>query len=672
MSEDQLKIREVVEGGIKLIMTNKQFDNCESDLIQKYHFSQCLERDISLLVLKQYISQHIEEKQQQIPHYKDVKIFMGNCQSGGLKALRMMKFIDNSQIQSVTVQNSKTNFQQYFKDMLKLNNISEQKFKVKQTEIEEVLYESSIERDYRQMYQILDLDINETQDHLEYISTAFKSLNDKGLVSLNILNTPSMNQILSNDKCFYKYGTIKSPVSDDVESQIRMIYFAISQIAVRQNKVITPILSFKFKKQIKLHFSVENSKQLCQQEHKKHSLVFKCSECPNFQSEIFINDFQKNLEKDCSCDQCGGKLEIIGPIYNGEINQKEFCVKLLKSIENDQVGNMLQFQKVIQYMLEQIIEYSDFKDGDIMGQNINIITGFLGNPNLIPKKQVWDFLDYHNISYRNSYLQPQIIKGDQNLNQALFDLVRYWNKNYMKMNLLDKELNEYQLECLNKSVKYGPNEKNIQKNEYLSDNKLQNSIKITKMNKLGKNFLKITEVRTMRTLKNLEVPQKEVKGGNSEKLQHGIQIRNSIVPKTADNEANSIGFSTFPQKNQMSAYNDKRLPSIDDQFGRTARIYVQDNCHMHDTPVQHKGYKWTLELPRQNIWKQAATGWTYSDDSLSKRNINFPSLENAIQYCQLQGLGYEVSYPKGRYTTKKSYAQNLQWPGHDEDVNEDC
>lgn len=32
------------------------------------------------------------------------------------------------------------------------------------------------------------------------------------------------------------------------------------------------------------------------------------------------------------------------------------------------------------------------------------------------------------------------------------------------------------------------------------------------MNKLGKNFLKITEVRTMRTLKNLEVPKKEVKG----------------------------------------------------------------------------------------------------------------------------------------------------------------
>lgn len=65
-------------------------------------------------------------------------------------------------------------------------------------------------------------------------------------------------------------------------------------------------------------------------------------------------------------------------------------------------------------------------------------------------------------------------------------------------------------------------------------------------------------------------------------------------------------------------------------------------------------------------------GWTYSNDSLSKRNVYFPSLEEAISYCKMSGLGYEVEYPKYRYANKKSYAANFIWPGHDSVEDTDC
>jgi len=93
---------------------------------------------------------------------------------------------------------------------------------------------------------------------------------------------------------------------------------------------------------------------------------------------------------------------------------------------------------------------------------------------------------------------------------------------------------------------------------------------------------------------------------------------------------------------------------------------------MHDTPTQPGGYRWCVEQERMSVWKTNYTGWTYSNDSVSKRNIYFSSLENAIHYCNIMGLGYDVEYPKFKYTIRRSYADNFKWPGDPNKEDTDC
>ena len=50
-----------------------------------------------------------------------------------------------------------------------------------------------------------------------------------------------------------------------------------------------------------------------------------------------------------------------------------------------------------------------------------------------------------------------------------------------------------------------------------------------------------------------------------------------------------------------------------------------------------------------------------SGDPLSNMNSYFTTKEDAIDYCERQGLYYEVDEPQVRRNLKKIYAENFSW-----------
>ena len=42
---------------------------------------------------------------------------------------------------------------------------------------------------------------------------------------------------------------------------------------------------------------------------------------------------------------------------------------------------------------------------------------------------------------------------------------------------------------------------------------------------------------------------------------------------------------------------------------RTARIFVEQDNHMHNTPVQEKGCSWVVQFERQGVYKTPGMGW---------------------------------------------------------------
>jgi ETC complex I subunit conserved region. len=51
--------------------------------------------------------------------------------------------------------------------------------------------------------------------------------------------------------------------------------------------------------------------------------------------------------------------------------------------------------------------------------------------------------------------------------------------------------------------------------------------------------------------------------------------------------------------------------------------------------------------------------------------VKFKTLEDAINYCKIMGLGFELEYPKFRYHARKNYGDNFKWKGNPKPELED-
>ena len=43
--------------------------------------------------------------------------------------------------------------------------------------------------------------------------------------------------------------------------------------------------------------------------------------------------------------------------------------------------------------------------------------------------------------------------------------------------------------------------------------------------------------------------------------------------------------------------------------------------------------------------------------------MRFPSVNSAVDYCEMMGWGYDVSYPNFKYHTRKNYQDNFVYKG---------
>jgi hypothetical protein len=52
-------------------------------------------------------------------------------------------------------------------------------------------------------------------------------------------------------------------------------------------------------------------------------------------------------------------------------------------------------------------------------------------------------------------------------------------------------------------------------------------------------------------------------------------------------------------------------------------------------------------------------GWTSSRDTREQLRLSFPTKEEAIAYCEREGLQFSIEEPRERKVTPKAYADNF-------------
>jgi len=96
----------------------------------------------------------------------------------------------------------------------------------------------------------------------------------------------------------------------------------------------------------------------------------------------------------------------------------------------------------------------------------------------------------------------------------------------------------------------------------------------------------------------------------------------------------------------------------------TARIYKPAKTAMQSGAAKTKD--WVLDFePEQPRVVEPLMGWTSSADMRSQVRLRFATKEEAIAYCEREGIAYQVIEPKQPARLNIAYADNFAFKRRD-------
>ena len=96
----------------------------------------------------------------------------------------------------------------------------------------------------------------------------------------------------------------------------------------------------------------------------------------------------------------------------------------------------------------------------------------------------------------------------------------------------------------------------------------------------------------------------------------------------------------------------------------TARIYKPAKTAMQSGTAKTK--EWVLDYePEQPREIEPLMGWTSSGDMRQQVRLSFDTSEEAIAYCERNGIAYQVSEPKAPGRRTMSYSDNFAFKRRD-------
>ncbi|KAL4481910.1 hypothetical protein ABPG74_007999 [Tetrahymena malaccensis] len=455
-------LTELNDGQIKIILENYQKETGEvafdSKTVNKkdnhfkmfYNLVQLVERDITLLVANQYFKD-LEITNGQ--NFKGVKILQGKA-SSGVKALRYAKEIDPSYIQDITVIEKDINFPEYFKLLAHYNDIDMSKFKIVNKETSHFYLSKILENmdKYDQPEQYDFIDIEEYGSSIDTIRQAIKLVKNGGMISAMFTDMSTLcgpNVI----KCYSSYNKFRIRLASLNENAIRIIYSTILDIATQNNYSIEPIVSFQSDFYIKIFFKVHHNGVESQKALEKLSLIYQCSECPNYHVHKIAKVQQNTIENvqngtlklessmdlklnelkaPSNCNVCESSWILNGPIWNQPLHNYKFVQNVLRNLQSTGSEKVFSKNKIMLIQshlkltayLEAILQEKEF-DNFILGYNLALINGFYKAKTYPTTNHIKRALARAGYTINRSIFEKKIYKTNAP-SHVIFDTMRGW------------------------------------------------------------------------------------------------------------------------------------------------------------------------------------------------------------------------------------------------------
>ena len=328
---DEYKIKQIEEGLTKIEFP--EFDKVSSDAPVFYNPHMELNRDLSILAIQVF--------QKQENRNIDICDLFGGS---GIRGIRYKNEIDG--VENVAINDISELANEYEKHNIELNNLDD---------IEVYQHDASIFlRMKRGEFDVIDIDPFGTPS--PFLDSAGYCSRRNSLLCVTATDTSALCGTYK-EPCIRKYNAKPYKSEYCHENGIRILAGFVALTLAKYSKCIDIKMSHSTEHYMRLYIKIEKGSKKSDETLKNIGYISHCRNCLHRQTK---KGLASAIEENCPV--CGEKLVHAGPLWLGNIQDKEFIQKMIDESENKKINTKKQALKLLNSCLHEADAPATFFD----------------------------------------------------------------------------------------------------------------------------------------------------------------------------------------------------------------------------------------------------------------------------------------------------------------------
>ena len=383
---DEYKIKQIEEGLTKIEFP--EFDKVSSDAPVFYNPHMELNRDLSILAIQVF--------QKQENRNIDICDLFGGS---GIRGIRYKNEIDG--VENVAINDISELANEYEKHNIELNNLDD---------VEVYQHDASMFlRMKRGEFDVIDIDPFGTPS--PFLDSAGYCSRRNSLLCVTATDTSALCGTYK-EPCIRKYNAKPYKSEYCHENGIRILAGFVALTLAKYSKCIDIKMSHSTEHYMRLYIKIEKGSKKSDETLKNIGYISHCRNCLHRQTK---KGLASAIEENCPV--CGEKLVHAGPLWLGNIQDKEFIQKMIDESENKKINTEKQALKLLNSCLHEADAPATFFDIHSICKSLKISA---------PKLDlIFDELKNKGFIAIKTHYNPLGIKTDANildLQKVLFEL----------------------------------------------------------------------------------------------------------------------------------------------------------------------------------------------------------------------------------------------------------
>ena len=328
---DEYKIKQIEEGLTKIEFP--EFDKVSSDAPVFYNPHMELNRDLSILAIQVF--------QKQENRNIDICDLFGGS---GIRGIRYKNEIDG--VENVAINDISELANEYEKHNIELNNLDD---------IEVYQHDASMFlRMKRGEFDVIDIDPFGTPS--PFLDSAGYCSRRNSLLCVTATDTSALCGTYK-EPCIRKYNAKPYKSEYCHENGIRILAGFVALTLAKYSKCIDIKMSHSTEHYMRLYIKIEKGSKKSDETLKNIGYISHCRNCLHRQTK---KGLASAIEENCPV--CGEKLVHAGPLWLGNIQDKEFIQKMIDESENKKINTEKQALKLLNSCLHEADAPATFFD----------------------------------------------------------------------------------------------------------------------------------------------------------------------------------------------------------------------------------------------------------------------------------------------------------------------